>query len=134
MVTSQIQGCFGELTPTERKIASWILANPKQVISMTVSQLASKCGAAPSAVIRFCKSVQIGGFADLKLALAAELGSAKHQIQLPAFAENDGTENVVKKVFCSGIQTLHDTLELLDYEVIGAMADTLATAKRTTGL
>jgi DNA-binding MurR/RpiR family transcriptional regulator len=97
---------------------------------MTVSQLAGQCGSAPSAVIRFCKSVQVGGFSNLKLALAAELGSTQQKTQLPAFTEGDGTENVVRKVFCSGIQTLNDTLELLDYETIGAMADSLAQAKR----
>ena len=130
MITTKIQGCFATLTPAERKIAAWILANPQQVTSMTVSQLAAQCGAAPSAVIRFCKSVQVGGFSDLKLALAAELGSVRQQTQLPAFVEGDGTENVVRKVFCSGIQTLHDTLELLDYEVMGSMADALSKAKR----
>ena len=130
MITSQIQGRFADLTPTERKIASWILANPQQTTTMTVSQLAAQCGAAPSAVIRFCKSVAVGGFSDLKLALAAELGSTKPQNRLPAFAEGDATENVVRKVFCSGIQTLNDTLELLDYEILGAMADALAAAKR----
>ena len=130
MITLQIQECFGKLTPAERKIAAWILANPQQVTTMTVSQLAGQCGSAPSAVIRFCKSVQVGGFSNLKLALAAELGSTQQKTQLPAFTEGDGTENVVRKVFCSGIQTLNDTLELLDYETIGAMADSLAQAKR----
>lgn len=130
MITSQIQGYFGTLTPAERKIAAWVMANPQQVTTMTVSQLAAQCGSAPSAVIRFCKSVQVGGFSDLKIALAAELGSVKQKTQLPAFTEGDGTENVVRKVFCSGIQTLRDTLELLDYEVIGRMADVLADAKR----
>lgn len=130
MITSQIQSRFGDLTPAERKIAAWVLANPQQTTIMTVSQLAEQCGAAPSAVIRFCKSVAVGGFSDLKLALASELGRVKQQNRLPAFAEGDGTESVVRKVFCSGIQTLSDTLELLDYEVLDAMADALASAKR----
>ena len=130
MVTSKIQGCFGMLTPAERKIATWVLANPQKVIAMTVSQLAAQCGAAPSAVIRFCKSVNVGGFSELKIALAAELGGAKQQTQLPAFTEGDGTENVVRKVFCSVIQTLNDTLNLLDFETVGAIANALAKAKR----
>lgn len=130
MITVQIQNYFSELTPTERKIASWVMANPQQTISMTVSQLATRCGTAPSAVIRFCKSVNVGGFSELKLALAAELGSSRQESQLPAFAKGDGTENVVRKVFRSGIQTLHDTLELLDYGTIEAMADALAEANR----
>lgn len=130
MITSQIQNCFGKLTPTERRIASWILANPQQATSMTVSQLSAQCGTAPSAVIRFCKSVNVGGFSELKLALATELGSALQEPQLPAFTEGDGTENVVRKVFRSGIQTLRDTLELLDFGTVEAMADALAKAKR----
>jgi DNA-binding MurR/RpiR family transcriptional regulator len=81
VITLQIQECFGKLTPAERKIAAWILANPQQVTTMTVSQLAGQCGSAPSAVIRFCKSVQVGGFSNLKLALAAELGSTRAPVR-----------------------------------------------------
>jgi len=49
---------------------------------------------------------------------------------MPAFTGTDGAENVVRKVFRSGIQTLRDTLELLDFAVVEAMAQSLAEAKR----
>lgn len=130
MVTSQIMQCFGQLTPAERKVASFVLAQPKQVTTLTVGQLAQKCGVAPSAVIRFCKSSCVGGFSELKLALATELGSAQRDPWMPAFEGGDGTEKVVRKVFSTGIQTLRDTLELLDFGTIEAMADALAQAKR----
>lgn len=130
MITSQIQKYYSALTPAERKVASFVMAEPKAVTEMTVSQLAQRCLVAPSAVIRFCKSVHVDGFSNLKLALATELGRQNDDSRMPAFDCEDGAEAVVRKVFTSGIQTLRDTLNLLDYSNVSAMADALAGARR----
>ena len=35
---------------------------------------------------------------------------------MPAFNENDSAENIFKNVFSSGINTLCDTLKMIDYK------------------
>lgn len=118
MITSVIQKKVSDLTPVERKIASFVLKEPKKVIRMTVHQVAESCGVAPSAITRFCKSVKVAGFAELKIVLAQELGAVKNDSLPPAFEQGDGTKVVVRKVFCSEIQTLRDTVELLDLDAV----------------
>ena len=130
MVTVKIRQHYSMLTPAERKVASFVMARPDQVITMAVGQIAERCSVAPSAVVRFCKSVGVRGFSELKLTLASELGSHKLDDQIPAVVDGNSTELVVRKVFCSGMQTLRDTLDLLDFEKIESMADALARAKR----
>lgn len=127
-MTVKIQKALADLSPAERKIAGFVVANPRQVTGMTAAQLAAHCGTAPSAVIRFCKSVGVGGFSQLKLALAAESGYSRQDSQIPAIAEEK--ENVVRRVFLAGIETLKGTLEQLEYDKVEAMADALAGAKR----
>ena len=130
MITSVIQKKVSDLTPVERKIASFVLKEPKKVIRMTVHQVAESCGVAPSAITRFCKSVKVAGFAELKIVLAQELGAVKNDSLPPAFEQGDGTKVVVRKVFCSEIQTLRDTVELLDLDAVEGIVSALSNAKR----
>ena len=79
MITLQIKRLYCNLTSAERKVADYVIESPQEITSLTVHQLAEKCEVAASAVIRFCKSVQLKGFAELKIELAKELGSKKEE-------------------------------------------------------
>ena len=77
MITQQIKRLYCNLTPAERKVADYVIEFPQDVTELTVHQLAEKCEVASSAVVRFCKTVQLQGFAELKIELARELGSKR---------------------------------------------------------
>lgn len=130
MIISRIQRNYSQLTPAERKVAAYVLEDPKGVTQLTVTQLAENCEVAPSAVVRFCQSVGVEGFGRLKIALAGELGDRRRDPRMPAFETGSGTGSVVRKVFYAGIQNLTDTLNMLDMETLEHMADGLAEAKR----
>lgn len=129
MILAKIHNKYNSLTETEKKIASYILHNPDRVTKMTVKELAANCDTVQSAVIRFCKSIGVEGFADLKLALARETVSEKLTENLPAFSRNDDTQALFQKVFSSGIRTLKDTLSMLDIDIIEKIVNLLAEAK-----
>ena len=97
---------------------------------MTVQDFARACSISASAAVRFCKAIGICGFSELKIAIARELGESKKEEQLPAFDKGDSHERVIRKVFSSGMQTLRDTLEMIDMDEIAAVSDLLAKAKR----
>ena len=61
------------LPSSEKKIAELILREPASIINMNSSLLAQKAGSSSAAVIRFCHSIGLKGFVDLKLQLSADL-------------------------------------------------------------
>lgn len=130
MITSDIKKYYYDLTGAERKIADFVLENRQAVIGMSVHRLAEASGSAPSAVVRFCKSVGLKGFSELKIALAKEAGMAKDDTPLPAFEQGAKTEKTVQKVFATSIQTLRDTENMLDYEKLKQMTEAICKAKR----
>lgn len=131
MITSQIKRLYCNLTVAERKVATYVIESPQEVTGLTVHQLAEKCEVASSAVIRFCKSIQLQGFAELKIELARELGSQREgkKRELPSVEHESGTEGVVRKVFSAGMQTLQDTLDMLDFSKVKQMSEVLVSAK-----
>ncbi len=130
MISSKIQKSYEKLTAAERKAASYILASPEAIPSMTVQEFSKKCGISPSAAVRFCKAIGVGGFAELKIELAMELGEKKDDERLPAFERTDGCERVVQKVFASGMQTLRETLNMIDIEEMKKVAALVKNASR----
>ena len=131
MITAKIKRLYCNLTSAERKVATYVIESPHEITRLTVHQLAEKCDVAASAVIRFCKSIELHGFSELKIELAKELGSQKEEQKrtLPDVEHESGAEGVVRKVFSAGMHTLQDTLDMLDFSKVRQMSEALVRAK-----
>lgn len=111
---SQIHNHYQNLTDAEKRIADKVLAFPHEAVKMTVKELAIRADTVPSAVVRFCKSVGAGGFSDFKIRLSGELGSKVSGSAMLPVQKDDAPAAVFQKVFASGVNTLQDTLAMMD--------------------
>jgi DNA-binding MurR/RpiR family transcriptional regulator len=73
-VDARIRGMLPALTATERKVAETVLADPVLAAASTISELASRSGTSNAAVTRFCRAIDLTGYSQLRLLLAAEAG------------------------------------------------------------
>lgn len=108
-----IRNQYESLTRTGRMIADYILEHSDLVIHMNVAQLAEAAGTNGPAVIRFCKSIGYAGFSDFRLSLAMELAD-KSSSRLPVIRRADTAAQIADKIFHAGIQTMKNTLAMLD--------------------
>lgn len=127
---SKIHNSYDRFTETEKKIADAILASPQAVINMSVKELAQNCGTVPSAIVRFCKHLDLKGFSELKLSLSSELGGRDYSADLLPVCREDGAPQVFGKVFASSIRTLEDTLTMTDFSQIEQILTLLQGAER----
>lgn len=127
---SRIHNCYDSLTDTEKKIADTVFSSPKDAVKMTVKELAERSGTVPSAVVRFCKSIGATGFSDFKICLSAELGGKVSATGMLPVGEGDDPQQVFRKVFASGINTLEDTLSMIDFSQAEAIVRLLQQATR----
>ncbi len=127
---SMIHNRYKSLTDVEKKIADTILKAPQETVKMTVKELAERSDTVPSAVVRFCKSIGATGFSDFKICLSAELGSKVCAVGMLPVYEGDTPEQVFSKVFASGINTLQDTLSMIDFSQVDTIVQLLKQAER----
>ena len=130
MMIAQIHNTFENLTPTEQRIASYILKFPEKSANMTAKELADVCGTVPSAVNRLCKSVGVEGFAKLKIGLATAMAHDDSEKDNLPFHKEDNEKTIFSKVFHSGINTIKNTYQMLDFSDIKTMSERLASANR----
>ncbi len=126
---SKIAGALGSLNKAEKRVAKFVIANPDKVIHASIMEVAKQSGASDATVVRFCRTFALRGFQDLKIHLARELVSEKERVY-EDLNEGDAPDIVFTKVFQANIQSLKDTLGILDKKEIQRAVNLLVRAKR----
>lgn len=117
------------LPPSERKIASYIIENPGEAISLTAIELGRRSSTSGAAVIRLCKSLNLKGFQDLKLRIAGDLQKTNDQ-GFRDIEPNEPLLSVIDKMTNNSVQTIRETAELLNTDELQEAVEALRKARR----
>lgn len=112
-----------------QRIAEFVLAQPQEIVGMSVTEIAEAVDVSEGSIINFCRSIGLSGFQQLKLSLAQELVQPVQFIH-EDLEPGDNVDAICRKVFHSGIQALRDTVSVLDPVTLTAAMETLRGAKR----
>ncbi|MEI3612799.1 MurR/RpiR family transcriptional regulator [Pseudogracilibacillus sp. SO30301A] len=126
---ARIRSNYSNFSIKEKEIADYILKNPKNIINHTINQVSDELCLADSTVFRFCQRIGFKGYQALKISLAAEIVNPINDIH-EGIKDGDSTEVVSKKVFHSNINTLKETLKILDGNMINKAVELILGAKR----
>ena len=96
---------------------------------MSVSEVAERTDASEGSVVGLCKTLGATGFQQLKIVLAQETMRPVQMIH-EDLEPNDDAGAVVRKIFQSNVQTLHDTQSTLDVGALERAVRILKKAKR----
>lgn len=123
---------YNQFTRAEKKVADYILQNPKEVLFMSITDLAEACHVGDTSVFRFCKSMELKGYQEFKMVLSLSLNeSDKENSQFSGNINlNDTFGELTKKVLNTNIQALTETYALLNEAVFSEAIDCLHEAER----
>ena len=93
------------LSKSERKVAEWLLANARLAIDTSISDVAVAVGASEPTVIRFCRTMGLSGFRELKTNLIAALQKPQSYVHHDVTNEDDASSAAIK-VLESSVQAL----------------------------
>ncbi|WP_071877798.1 MurR/RpiR family transcriptional regulator, partial [Enterococcus silesiacus] len=119
-----IQDHFKHLPGSEQKVADYILNNTSEVINLSAQELAKKSGSSPAAIIRFCRSIEVSGFTDLKLLLSANLGSVDTQMYTEV-ENGEATSAIKEKLQHRLVHVLERTNEHLEDKTVDLAVEQL---------
>lgn len=111
----RIRGGYNQFTKAEKKVADYILGNPKETLFKSITELAETCGVGDTSVFRFCKTMNCKGYQEFKMLLSLSLNEGKQGLgQMEGDIElTDSFEQVARKVLNSNIKALEETHSLL---------------------
>lgn len=127
---ARIRASYSGLSPKFQAIADHILQNPRDVVHLSISELAEVTDCAEATIFRLCKQLGYKGYQDLKIALAREVVQQPLQNIHEEITANDDMGTVAQKVFQANITGLVDTLHLLEADSLQRAVQLLNCAKR----
>lgn len=71
----RIRDIFSTLKGAEKKVAEYILKNPKDIIHFSITELSDAVGCGEATIIRLCKKLGYKGYQELKIKIASEVVS-----------------------------------------------------------
>lgn len=108
-----IESFYSELTVAEKRIADYILNNKKNIIHLSVTEVAEGSKTSASTVVRTCVKLGYRGFQDFKITIAQEIGNPINTIFEKAQEDNSPLE-ILQKEINSIIDTLNLTKKVIN--------------------
>ncbi|GHF79900.1 MurR/RpiR family transcriptional regulator [Streptomyces thermodiastaticus] len=130
-----IRTALPSLAPAERRVAEAVLGDPAQAARLSISALAARARTSVTTVMRFCRTVGLTNYPQLRLALA---GAAAREHALRGdrpvistdISATDSLEQVVEKIVYNETRSLEDTGAGLDVTTLRRAVDAVAEARR----
>ncbi len=126
ILTKMRQG-MNSFRPSEQKIAAYILENPMEAKELSVVQMAQKSNTSEASVIRFCRTLGLKGYQDLKIAISMEVmrNSGKEKILHEIINADDSPSTILNKLSAGNIQAIQDTCNVVNTENLKMAIDAI---------
>lgn len=127
-----IHKLYDTFTKSEKKVADFIMQTPEKVLYTSITDLAEMCGVGDTTVFRFCKTLKLNGYQDLKMTLAQAVAGkeGKADAIVGEINANDDVAAIAKKALATSISALEETCGLIDSAAIKTASDLIASAKQ----
>lgn len=127
-----IKQILNQMTESERKIAEYVLSNASEVYKLSANQLAVITDTSASSVVRFSRTLGFEGFQEFKIALAKEdsINSDKSDYEYDYIDTSDSIKEVIIKTSNKNIQSINDTVALIDETEIENAVEAIKKAKK----
>lgn len=124
---------YHSLTRSSQKLADYILANTHDSQYMSISSLAECSGVSEASITRFCKSLGLSGYNNLKLALAkaayvTDIGDPSDTSD--TITSEDTLGSIFRKLYDANVLSLNETMDLLNENEISKAVDFISAADR----
>ncbi|SHE72711.1 MurR/RpiR family transcriptional regulator [Streptoalloteichus hindustanus] len=129
----RIRSLLPGLARAEQRVAKVVLDDPAAVAHRSITEVAEAAGTSETTVTRFCKAIGVGGYPELRIALAADTArsAARADRDLGGDIEpEDDLNRVVAKVAYADARAVEETAEQLDVAALEEVVHLVATARR----
>ncbi|MFD1321929.1 MurR/RpiR family transcriptional regulator [Micromonospora sonneratiae] len=129
-----ISGLLPSLSPAEQRVARLVVADPAAAARRTITDLATAAETSEATVIRFCRSVGMEGYPQLRIRLAAE---AARRIEPPDARVVGGDippgadmAQIIATIAFNDARAVEETAEQLDPAICERIVEAVAAAGR----
>lgn len=122
---------YKNLTKGEKKIAEFLVKNPKKVMVLSALELGKEIGVSDASVLRFSKIMGFNKFNDFKNYIALELSETSPDDRIVKNWDNFNSKNdIANKIVNADLENIKDFLLNVDFNEVNEAVDAIAEAKK----
>ncbi|GAA4551543.1 MurR/RpiR family transcriptional regulator [Amycolatopsis samaneae] len=129
----RIRSLLPGLARAEQRVAKVVLDDPAAVARRSITEVALAASTSETTVTRFCKAVGVGGYPQLRIALAADTARTEARTTRNLGGEigpNDDLAAVIGKVSFADARAVEETADQLEVATLQQVIDLVAGANR----
>ena len=125
----KIRDNYPAMGHSEKHIADWITKNFEEMLGLSISQLAEKCGCGEATVVRFSRRLGLSGYQELKLKVAQDSANTAAGGVMGIEPEDSCYDIFTKRIRDIAV-ALENTRSVLDPAQIEKAATAIQSARR----
>ena len=119
---------------SEYEVAKYILSNPQEAIYLSIRKIAANTYTSPTTVMRVCRKVCSGGFAELRIELAEEMAhfnsyEKEHPEHEFMAKKMKNIDQVMEELEKSAVKSIEYTKQLINAEIVENAVNMINKAK-----
>lgn len=128
----RIRSLLPGLARAEQRVAGIVLEDPSSIARRSITEIAEAAGTSETTVTRFCKAIGVGGYPDLRIALAADTArtSARDRDLGGDIGPDEAIGQIIDKVSYADAKAVEETAEQLDADTLEQLVHAVAQARR----
>ncbi|VVD75423.1 HTH-type transcriptional regulator HexR [Pandoraea terrigena] len=126
---NRIEATLTQLRPSERKLAAYVLDAPREVVDLSMNELAERANVSQPTIARFCQAVGCSGYREFKIRLAQGIAQGVPFVHRDV-RPDEPVPGIASKVLDRTIGSLMQVRNNLSPDSIGQAIELLAGARR----
>lgn len=128
-MNKRIERHLESLSKSERRVGEWILANAARAVDASIAEVANSAGVSEPTVVRFCRSMGVSGFRELRTHLIAAQQRPESYLHHNVNVTDDAG-HAATKVLESSIHALVNLRSLISGMPFDAAASAMMAARQ----
>ena len=128
-VLNRIMAKEAEMSKKEQVLAKYIEQNYRDIIEISVHELAARSKISAATIVRFCKTIGVDGFSDLKLKISAMLGNSE-EVEYAEIKPGEKIDSINTKMATRLKTAIDVTSRELDQEEVTKAVEAIHKAKQ----
>lgn len=117
------------LSASEKVVADAVIGNMRDMLLMSIQDFSNYAGVSVATTIRFCKKMGFDGYRDFCIQMAQNSNNHVDYV-LDLHASDDDMESQIRRVLMANAETIHTTMDNLDYKTIEHVAEVIDRCRR----
>lgn len=124
----QIRSQYDKLGRGERKIADYILSDPREVLPLTITEFSRKAGCGTATLVRFSRRLGFTGYQELKISIAQEISTLSSESE--PISNDESCYSIFSRKLRDVLIALQETRFTLDPNAMDNAAKSIMHGKR----